>query len=66
MFAIYGKEYYPAIVLKRMDINLYEVIYVQDRVVKRCPRGSIIPLTELKEGNMVCCLFAILQIHIFF
>lgn len=29
VYAMYGKEYYPAVILKRHDINSYEVIFVQ-------------------------------------
>jgi hypothetical protein len=53
VYALYGKIYYPAVVLARADINAYDVKFVVDKVEKKCPRGSIIPLVALDEGKTV-------------
>ena len=51
MYALYGREHYPAVVISRLDMNSYMVVFVQDDVEKKCPRGSIVPLSELAVGH---------------
>ena len=53
VFALWGHEFYPAVVFDRDGLGRYKVVYTQDGENRDVPLTEIITLSALKVGNSV-------------
>ncbi|CAD5212308.1 unnamed protein product [Bursaphelenchus xylophilus] len=51
VFALWGRELYPAIVVDRDGLGRYKVFFVEDNLHRDIPPTGIVPLAWLKEGT---------------
>ncbi|KAI6241402.1 Tumor suppressor p53-binding protein 1 [Aphelenchoides fujianensis] len=56
VFAMWGKEYYPAIVFDRDALGRYKVIFAEDEQNKDVPATGIIPLSKVTKGKQVAII----------
>ncbi|CAD5207785.1 unnamed protein product [Bursaphelenchus okinawaensis] len=53
VFALWGRQLYPAIVVDRDGLGRYKVFFVEDSLHRDIPPTGIVPLAWLKEGTKV-------------